>query len=91
MKSHLITPIVIAVMLSLATAVGPDAAKAANDGGVQFGNSLAPAGDPCVALVHEQVVNQLKLLGFGRWSEACKIAQAAQKRTGIKSNVEVKP
>jgi hypothetical protein len=90
LKSTVITPIIIAVMLALAVDVGPEAFAAARDGNVIFGNSLAPADDPCSAEVQKQVVSQLTLLGYDRWSEACVFARAAAERTGISTTVDVK-
>ncbi|MCJ9721129.1 hypothetical protein MOV66_04470 [Agrobacterium sp. SHOUNA12C] len=90
LKSTVITPIIIAVMLALAVDVGPEAFAAARDGNVTFGNSLAPANDPCSAEVQKQVVSQLTLLGYDRWSEACVFARAAAERTGISTTVDVK-
>lgn len=89
LKSLVITPIVIAAMLALAVTVGPEAVNAANSGQIVFGNSLAPDADQCAALVSEQVVTQLKLLGYDRWAEACSYAREAAERTGVNSNVDV--
>jgi hypothetical protein len=90
LKSALITPIVIATMLALAVNIGPEAATAAAEGQIVFGNSMAPANDPCVARVSEQVVTQLQLLGYDKWAEACQYVREAAERTGISSNVDVK-
>ncbi|MEY9100467.1 hypothetical protein ABIA24_003376 [Sinorhizobium fredii] len=90
LKSLVSTPIVIAVMLTLAVTVGPAAHSAAVNGQLKFGNSLAAANDPCVVEVDKQVVTQLTLLGYDRWAEACEIARSAAERTGITTTVEVK-
>ncbi len=90
LKSAVVTPIVIAVMLALAVAVGPDAYAAAHGGTLTIGNSLAPAGDACVAQVNEQVMTQLQLLGYDAWAEACEVARKAAERTGISTTVDVK-
>ncbi|WP_448115901.1 hypothetical protein [Mesorhizobium amorphae] len=89
LKSSMITPIVIAAMLAIAIVLGPEAVAAAESGQIVFGNSMAPAGDPCVAQVSEQVVTQLRLLGFDKWAEACHFAREAAERTGVNSNVLV--
>ncbi|NML73084.1 hypothetical protein HHL25_02985 [Rhizobium sp. S-51] len=89
LKSAVVTPIVIAVMLALAVTVGPDAFAAAEAGTLVFGNSQAPAGDQCTVEVSAQVVTQLKLLGFDRWTEACEVARAAAAKTGITTTVGI--
>jgi len=89
LKSLVVTPIVIAVMLTLAVTVGPDAFAAAEAGTLVFGNSQAPAGDQCTAEVSAQVVTQLRLLGYDRWSEACEVARAAAAKTGITTTVGI--
>jgi hypothetical protein len=91
LKSVIASPIVIATMLNLAIVVGPDAHGAALKDEIVFGNSQAPPGDPCTALVRKQVVTQLTLLGYDKWSVACQNARAAAERTGISSSVDVKP
>ncbi|MBY3260384.1 hypothetical protein HFO15_01715 [Rhizobium laguerreae] len=90
LKSAVVTPIVIAVMLTLAVTVGPDAFAAAMEGTITFGNSQAPAGDACVAEVGSQVVTQLKLLGYDLWAEACQHARTAAANTGISTTVDIK-
>lgn len=90
LKSVVSTPIVIAVMLTLAVTVGPAAHGAAINGQLKFGNSLSAAHDPCVVEVDRQVVTQLTLLGYDRWSEACEIARSAAEKTGITTTVDVK-
>lgn len=89
LKDHVITPIVIAVMFTLAVTVGPDAYQAAADNAVFFGNSLAAADDPCALAVKEQVVTQLTLLGYDQWAEACEAARTAAAKTGISTTVKV--
>lgn len=91
LKSGTITPIVIATMLAIAVFVGPDAVDAATQGLITFGNSMAPLDDPCVTQVSEQVVTQLRLLGYDKWAEACQYVREAAQRTGISSNVAVRP
>ncbi|MBA8819441.1 hypothetical protein BRY73_08515 [Ochrobactrum sp. P6BS-III] len=88
LKSGYITPIVIAVMLTLAVTVGAEAVNAAESDTITFGNSLS-ADDACTAKVKKQVVNQLRLLGFDRWSEACNKIREAAENTGIKTNTLV--
>lgn len=89
LKSLRITPIVIAVMLALASQVGAEAVDAAINNQIVFGNSLAPADDRCTAMVHEQVVTQLRLLGLDKWAPACEKIREAVANTGIQSNVIV--
>lgn len=89
LKSSSITPIVIAVMLSLAAVVGPEAVDAAVNNQIAFGNSLAPVNDRCTAMVHDQVVTQLRLLGLDKWAPACEKIREAIANTGIQSNVIV--
>lgn len=89
LKSLVVTPIVIAVMLTLAITAGPDAFAAAQDGTLVFGNSQAPAGDQCTVEVSAQVVTQLRLLGYDRWAEACEVARAAAAKTGISTTVGI--
>ncbi len=89
LKANVITPIVIAVMFTLAVTVGADAFQAIADQTVTFGNSLAPAGDQCTVEVREQVVAQLTLLGFDQWAEACEAARTAAAKTGISTTVKV--
>ncbi|MDO9417967.1 hypothetical protein [Pararhizobium sp.] len=89
LKSLVVTPIVIAVMLTLAITVGPAAFAAAEAGSLIFGNSQAPAGDQCTVEVSYQVVTQLRLLGYDRWSEACEVARAAAAKTGISTTVGI--
>jgi hypothetical protein len=91
LKSPTITPIVISTMLAIAIFVGPDAVDAATNGLITFGNSMAPPDDPCVTQVSEQVVTQLRLLGYDKWAEACQFVREAAERTGVNSNVSVKP
>jgi hypothetical protein len=91
LKSATITPIVIATMLAIALFVGPDAVDAATNGLITFGNSMAPPDDPCVTQVSEQVVTQLRLLGYDKWAEACQFVREAAERTGVNSNVSVQP
>lgn len=91
LRSATIVPIVIATMLSLALYVGPGAVDAAVNDTIRFGNSLAPADDPCAADVRKEVVTQLTLLGFDRWAEACEIVREAAERTGVNSGVKVVP
>jgi hypothetical protein len=90
LKSAVVTPIVIAVMLTLAVTLGADAYAAATGGMLTIGNSLAPAGDACVTQVNEQVITQLQLLGYDAWAEACEVARKAADRTGISTTVDVK-
>ncbi|TAU80459.1 hypothetical protein ELI41_29575 (plasmid) [Rhizobium leguminosarum] len=89
LKSLIVTPIVIAVMLTLAISVGVEAYAAAEAGTLVFGNSQAPAGDQCTVEVSNQVVTQLRLLGYDRWSEACEVARSAAEKTGISTTVAV--
>jgi hypothetical protein len=89
LKSPLVTPIIIAVMFTLAVAVGVEAHAAAEAGTLRFGNSLSPAGDACVAEVSDQVITQLKLLGYDKWAEACEVARSAAEKTGISTTVDV--
>ncbi len=91
LKSVTITPIVIAAMLAIAIFVGPDAVDAAVNGQITFGNTMAPPNDPCVAQVSEQVVTQLRLLGYDKWAEACQYIRQAAEQTGVNSNVSVHP
>ncbi|MEA3533249.1 hypothetical protein [Rhizobium sp. CC-YZS058] len=89
LKSSIITPIVISVMLTLAIVVGPEAYAQAEAGMILFGNSQAPANDACTLEVSQQVITQLQLLGYDRWAEACEVARAASERTGISTSVGV--
>ncbi|NTA58126.1 hypothetical protein G6L32_05675 [Agrobacterium tumefaciens] len=89
LKALKITPIVIAVMFTLATEAGPDAYHAAVSDTIVFGNSLAPAGDDCVVPVRQQVVSQLTILGYDRWAEACEAARTAAAKTGLSTTVKV--
>jgi hypothetical protein len=83
------TPLIAAALLALAVQVGNNAAQAAQDGMVVIGNSKAPAGDQCTALVAEKVLKQLKLLGLLEWPEACEMARIAAEKTGVTGPVTI--
>ncbi len=89
LKSVVITPIVIAVMMTLATDVGAEAQTLAAKGSLVIENSHAPDGDACTAEVNQQVITQLQLLGYDNWVEACQIARAAAESTGVSTSVQI--
>lgn len=90
LKSPTPVTIIISAMLTLAIVVGPEAQPLAEAGQLFLTNSAAvPEADQCVAEVSEQVITQLKLLGYDRWVEACQFAQAASESTGIESEATV--
>ena len=86
-----VAPLVTAALLALAITVGPDAAKAAQEGTLRIGNSKAPAGDPCTAEVARQALRQLQLLGLDEWPAACEKARDAASGTQLKVPASVKP
>jgi len=89
LKSSLITPIVISALFTLAVVVGPEAQILAEQAQLVVTNSAAAAGDPCVAEVNNQVITQLRLLGYDRWLEACNFARDAANATGLESEAVV--
>lgn len=89
LKSVVITPIVIAAMYALAVYVGPDAYAQAVENTIIIGNSLGGPDDPCSVPVREQVVTQIRLLGFDRWAEACEMARRTADNTGLSTTATV--
>jgi hypothetical protein len=88
--SKRIVPLVFDAMFALAVTVGPDAVAAAQDGKITIGNSQAPAGDPCTALVFEETIAQLKLYGLtDEWVTACELAREAAKKNGAAGAAKV--
>jgi hypothetical protein len=87
LKSPLITPIVIKVLFALAIVVGVAAFAHAEAGTLILGNSLGAHADQCTVPVSEQVVAQLRILGYDRWAEACAYAKAAAENTGLSTSV----
>ena len=92
LASKFATPLIAAALFVIAVQIGPDAAKAANDGKILIGNSMAPAGDQCTAEVIEGTLEQLKLLGLtDAWVKACEVARLAAKKSDVTGTVTVEP
>jgi hypothetical protein len=89
LKSVTTVTIVIVALFALAVTVGPEAHALAQAGNLAVQNSMAALDDPCTIDVHEQVVTQIRLLGYDRWVEACNFAKAAADATGLESGVNV--
>lgn len=81
------TPIVAAVLFSLAVSVG--AAAVDSGGTVMIGNSKAQPGDACTALVAERALRTLELLGLDSWPLACEAARKAADAAGITTTTTV--
>lgn len=90
LSSFRVTPHVAAALLAIAIALGPSAVGAAEGGKIKIGNSQAADDDPCVALIFEMTVTQIKLLGLEKWPEACQRAREVEKRTGLQGPARVK-
>jgi signal peptidase I len=88
--SSQITPLVVAALFAIALTVGPTAFQAAQNDMVRIGNSQAPADDACVADVHRQALNQIRLSGAHGWAEACEKAREAARRTGVQGPARVR-
>jgi hypothetical protein len=84
------TPVVAAALFTLAVEVGPDAASLAADQQIVIGNSKAPAGDQCTAMVGKSVLDQLVMLGLDKWPQACDLARTASQASGATTSVKVK-
>ena len=84
------TPVVAAALFTLAVEVGPDAASLAVAEQIVIGNSKAPAGDQCTALVGKSVLDQLVMLGLDKWPQACDLARTASQASGATTSVKVK-
>jgi hypothetical protein len=84
------TPVVAAALFTLAVQVGPEATSLATDGQIVIGNSKAPAGDQCTAMVGKSVLDQLVMLGLDNWPQACELARIASEASGATTTVKVK-
>lgn len=81
--SEKITPLVAAVLFSLAVSVGPGAMAAAEAQMIEIRNSAAGPGDECAARVYEQVRNQMLILGYDKWIPECERLVELQNDTEI--------
>ncbi|WP_373413724.1 hypothetical protein [Ensifer aridi] len=88
--SQYITPLVASALLALALTIGPAAADESFLAALQIGNSAAPADDPCVVPVREQVITQMRLMGYDKWAPACELLREAAEKTGLQSEAVVK-
>lgn len=86
--SPTLVPLIATALFTLAISVGPEAVTAAEKDTILVGNSLDPS-DPCTAVVHEEVLQHLRLLGTERWARACVIARQAQESTGISGQARI--
>ena len=80
------TPLVIAVLLSLALSGEANA----DPDSIHVTNSKAPAGDPCALSVEPQVRGVVRLMKLDDWQRTCIQARDAHKETGLKTSVTVK-
>lgn len=88
--SQYITPLVASALLALALTVGPLAAEESFLATLQIGNSAAPPDDACVVPVREQVMTQMRLMGYDNWAHACELLREAAEKTGLQSEAVVK-
>lgn len=83
LRASLMTPLVVAVMFALA-GCGEDVLKAAREGRITIGNTLAPPGDLCTAAEGEAAYAQLALDGLvDEWPEACERVRRTIEDTGL--------
>ncbi len=83
-------PFVIQALIAL-TLLGADAVwEAAQAQQLTVQNSQAPAGDACSADVAKEVLEQLNMMGYARWQQMCKQAEALRKGTGLKEQSTAK-
>lgn len=79
-----IVPLVVAGVLALAVLDPETTWKALAQNKVVVQNSESSSiGDKCTAQVGDEVLEQLKLMGYDRWKEVCKQVQQIQLSTGI--------
>lgn len=90
-SSNFGTPIIATVLFMLALTAGAAALDAGTK--ITIGNSKAPAGDQCTAMVDERAKGTLDLLGLDGWPSACEAARKAAAAAGITTttNVTVQP
>lgn len=88
-----VVPLVAAGVLALSV-LGADVTwEAMAQGKVVVKNSETPnKADPCTAQVSNEVLEQLRLMGYERWQEVCKKAHELHSHTGLngKSKAEKK-
>jgi hypothetical protein len=53
-------------------------------------NSQAPAGDACTSDVAKEVLEHINMMGYARWQQMCKQAEALRKSTGLKEQSTAK-
>jgi hypothetical protein len=87
-RSTTVGPILAAVIIALAIAIGPDAAAVFDAGNFEIINSAAIAGDECSARVRQDVMDYFDLNGIiADWPAACaaarEVAEMAETSTSI--------
>ncbi|AJR24578.1 hypothetical protein [Sphingobium sp. YBL2] len=88
--SETVKPLVIATMLSLATApVAPGMAADSVPVAAQVVNSAAPAGDSCTIKVSARVEAAMKLMKLDEWKRVCESARDANASTGLSTTMKV--
>ncbi len=89
LRSKNLSPLVIAVLFSLALGVGSE--LYAKDGPKQINviNSLERSEETCNPDVEEAVMKTLRIMGIDRWREACKAAIIANDDQGLQPAAKV--
>ncbi len=90
LRSSYITPLVASAFLALALSANADDIKeAAENDRIIFGNTEAPADDPCTASVHRSTVQLLRMFDLDKWADACEAARKVEANTGLRSGTTV--
>jgi hypothetical protein len=87
-----VVPLVVAGLLALTTLSADTVWNALEAQEIKVKNTEAPTNDACTADVGSEVLQQLKMMGYDRWQEMCKKAQALRTHNGLqeKSRATIK-